>query len=428
MAMKATITCRILIVDTNPQRLAKIAEILREYDGTSSSTFNDTSISLQYLPCLAKFGGYKDEKGQTVKYLASMECLEFQPPVGSSGGETTTSNNNDKSRLRTTSLASVFEDYFQEYQRDSKKKRRNDFVEGIVVGPVSAVLIARPSMGAVETDQVRNLLDTLLSASSSAPPNGEDSLPQEEQQQQQSTDDYSIVWKCLEPNAEFENLTDEWTAYRALEDKSEALKTGSMGPSKVARVANELGHSLKSRIDKVIREKQEQKQQEPNTEVNTIPKEERGTADQQTPRCPEDWDDSKMRYACRKCRRVLFGQDDLQDHEIGQHGFSHRKIRHALGSSTSTSCQSYFLQDVLEWLSSSSSTQDAGKLVCYHCSTKLGGLHWSGAQCSCGTWVVPAIQIPKSKVDTVYPASSSTVADRPSGPATGVASAMRQHV
>ena len=48
---------------------------------------------------------------------------------------------------------------------------------------------------------------------------------------------------------------------------------------------------------------------------------------------------------------------------------------------------------------------NAGKLTCPGCSTKFGAFVWSGETCSCGAWVVPAIQVPKSKVDArVVPA------------------------
>ena len=30
---------------------------------------------------------------------------------------------------------------------------------------------------------------------------------------------------------------------------------------------------------------------------------------------------------------------------------------------------------------------------------RLGSYCWSGMQCSCGTWVAPALQVVKSKVD-----------------------------
>jgi len=40
-----------------------------------------------------------------------------------------------------------------------------------------------------------------------------------------------------------------------------------------------------------------------------------------------------------------------------------------------------------------------GKLSCIHCGARLGYFNWAGIQCNCGSWVTPAFQIVKSKVD-----------------------------
>ena len=40
-----------------------------------------------------------------------------------------------------------------------------------------------------------------------------------------------------------------------------------------------------------------------------------------------------------------------------------------------------------------------GKLACPKCATRLGSFNWSGAQCSCGAWVTPAVQVVRSRVD-----------------------------
>ena len=40
-----------------------------------------------------------------------------------------------------------------------------------------------------------------------------------------------------------------------------------------------------------------------------------------------------------------------------------------------------------------------GKLMCPGCGTRFGTFCWSGTTCSCGSWVVPAIQVPMSRVD-----------------------------
>lgn len=40
-----------------------------------------------------------------------------------------------------------------------------------------------------------------------------------------------------------------------------------------------------------------------------------------------------------------------------------------------------------------------GKLLCAHCEARLGYFNWSGIQCSCGSWITPAFQLHKSRVD-----------------------------
>lgn len=84
-------------------------------------------------------------------------------------------------------------------------------------------------------------------------------------------------------------------------------------------------------------------------------------------------------------------------------------------------CTSYFLNEAamesLEWvraalqahdeaIASNSAVQTSsesieGKLVCPNarCAARLGSFNWSGTQCSCGSWVVPAVQVVGSKVD-----------------------------
>jgi hypothetical protein len=72
-------------------------------------------------------------------------------------------------------------------------------------------------------------------------------------------------------------------------------------------------------------------------------------------------------------------------------------------SSKSRSCTSYFIQEALQWMKAASEDIE-GKLVCPHgrCGQRLGMIRWAGGQCSCGTWVTPAIQLNKSAVDERY--------------------------
>ena len=40
-----------------------------------------------------------------------------------------------------------------------------------------------------------------------------------------------------------------------------------------------------------------------------------------------------------------------------------------------------------------------GKIHCPKCSARVGSFSWSGTQCSCGTWVTPAISFQRARVD-----------------------------
>ena len=98
---------------------------------------------------------------------------------------------------------------------------------------------------------------------------------------------------------------------------------------------------------------------------------------------------------CKQCRNVLFNQEQLGNHDVGQQSFS--KFSEKPKDVSSLSCNSYFLEEPLEWMDLTGQT--LGKLYCPSCSSKIGTFDWSGSQCSCGTWISPSIQISKSKVD-----------------------------
>lgn len=91
-------------------------------------------------------------------------------------------------------------------------------------------------------------------------------------------------------------------------------------------------------------------------------------------------------FKCKKCRKVIFSGNDLESHHKGQ--------------SLAAQCTSYFLDDEVDWLPKDSGTI-SGKLNCNKCSAKIGNFSWTSTQCSCGTWVAPAFQIHKSRVDKV---------------------------
>jgi dual specificity phosphatase 12 len=109
-------------------------------------------------------------------------------------------------------------------------------------------------------------------------------------------------------------------------------------------------------------------------------------------------------YLCRMCRRVLFSSEDLEAHQHGQQALSRRQLRGGQGSVGDGQCSSLFLKDAPAWLPEGNSEAEGeveGKLRCPgpRCGARIGTFKWTGSQCSCGTWVTPAFQIPRSKLD-----------------------------
>ena len=100
--------------------------------------------------------------------------------------------------------------------------------------------------------------------------------------------------------------------------------------------------------------------------------------------------DMETVYCCRKCRKHLF-RDSLVNQTTHntdpRRQFTPGKIE---------GCTSHFLSEPEEWMNLE---ELEGKLHCPQCDTRFGTFVWAGTQCSCGTWVVPGIQIPKSRVD-----------------------------
>ena len=94
-------------------------------------------------------------------------------------------------------------------------------------------------------------------------------------------------------------------------------------------------------------------------------------------------------YCCRKCRRVLFRDANLSR-------TPHDKLAYSFTKGKAAPCTSYFLNEPETWMDCS---EQEGKLSCPQCDTRFGTYVWAGGQCSCGFWVVPAIQVPMSKVD-----------------------------
>ncbi|EEF40202.1 Dual specificity protein phosphatase, putative [Ricinus communis] len=107
-------------------------------------------------------------------------------------------------------------------------------------------------------------------------------------------------------------------------------------------------------------------------------------------------------YRCKKCRRVVALQENVVDHIPGEgetsFAWNKRKSGNPFDKSDEPECSSIFVEP-LKWMASAEEGALEGKLSCAHCEARLGYFNWSGIQCSCGSWITPAFQLHKSRVD-----------------------------
>lgn len=105
-------------------------------------------------------------------------------------------------------------------------------------------------------------------------------------------------------------------------------------------------------------------------------------------------------YKCNKCRASLFDDSNL----IFLHEYTPKARysykRYKVSAVKTHECSSYFLKDIsnnkrLEI------AENGNKILCLKCKNKIGEYNEKGSQCSCGSWVVPGIQIVKSKIDQI---------------------------
>ncbi|XAR68402.1 Phosphoprotein phosphatase [Bertholletia excelsa] len=107
-------------------------------------------------------------------------------------------------------------------------------------------------------------------------------------------------------------------------------------------------------------------------------------------------------YRCKKCRRVVALQENVVDHVPGEGETSFewhkRKSGNPFNKGDDIECSSIFIEP-LRWMTTVEEGGLEGKLSCVHCEARLGYFNWSGIQCSCGSWITPAFQLHKSRVD-----------------------------
>nr|KJB46200.1 hypothetical protein B456_007G352400 [Gossypium raimondii] len=109
---------------------------------------------------------------------------------------------------------------------------------------------------------------------------------------------------------------------------------------------------------------------------------------------------NRTAYRCKKCRRLVALQDNVVDHTPGEGESSFewhkRRSGNPFNKSSQTECSSVFVEP-LRWMTAEGAIE--GKLSCAHCDARLGYFNWSGIQCSCGSWITPAFQLHKCRVD-----------------------------
>ena len=364
-------TCRILVVGARRDPLMKVLSLLQSgsiheqtpsppYGQNDAITVSKTTVGvpqhfvehaikericIEYVPCVAVFGSYEDEKRNLVRYLVRMDLCEPE-------------DNNSSS-----SPSGLLQFFDQEQQDEDCNTRLFRGVDGVAIGAGVD--------GDEDAARIQSYFETMVAGK------GPGFMPE---------------LRIIRPTAPFQTMKEEIAAYRLLsaEEKEDMMRQQTMGPGKMAKMARGLAMEL---IEAVLQQKYgasgATEPEQSNAATNS------GDEHVEQLAAPHTIDTNEVHFKCCRCRVTLFGQADLENppHTPSRHSFSHKKLHH--GGLAASSCQSLFLQRTLDWMGRE------GRFSCPNCKTKLGSTTWSGSQCSCGTWVVPAIQIPKSKVDLI---------------------------
>ena len=328
-------------------------------------------VEIEYLPCVATFDSYEDETGKMIRYLVKLEYH----------GENGT-------LVKGQSLAPFFDD-------DSVTDGENPF-PGIAAVAVGCGIDADE-----DVEKITSFIKT-LSASCQQVANADGEYD----------GDLQLLVECVKCNAEYSSMKEENDAYRNLteNEKQDAILNQTIGPGKMAQFVYEVAQMVvRQRWNKELELIEQRKNNaiSSGSDVMDVTKQ----LEEQQLSAEDDInlsavhipDPKQTRYACKRCRQVLFGDADLEDppHAQSLHNFRKKPTSKATQSKV---CANHFLANPLPWMTAMDGME--GKLHCFKCETKIGHYSWTGAQCSCGTWVTPAIMIPVSKVDEMLPGGS----------------------
>jgi dual specificity phosphatase 12 len=380
--------CRVLVVGADRQRVQKAISLI------ALSEEEDTTVAaaaFEFIPCTAHFDSYErpedgdDNDGSETKTITMVRYLVQLKAYTANGAEP-------------RSLLPLFDDAAGEvrhHDADTGGKLSFPPIAGVAIGS---------GLESEDGELIRSFVLSMLRLSRDDVQDNITNIP--------------VV--TIRPNPEFSTMAEEMRYYRDLSaaEKAMATQLRTMGPGKMAAFVTDFALRLVQEYYAVVKEA-------PPSSVAIAGLSEEAQEEKTVEKQPFLVNRDKPMYLCCKCRTPLFGIDSLHEHESAQHHFSHRKQQQPQGVVDSSSppppinkCQSIFLDTSLPWMGGDMDANE-GKFACPTCQTKLGGWNWSGAQCSCGTWVVPAIQIPRSRVDLYESPRSAT--ELPPGTVLGAA-------
>ncbi|KAF2303049.1 hypothetical protein GH714_012944 [Hevea brasiliensis] len=108
-------------------------------------------------------------------------------------------------------------------------------------------------------------------------------------------------------------------------------------------------------------------------------------------------------YRCKKCRRLVASAENIVSHERGkgEQCFKWKKRSGDPFEREPAECSSIFVEP-MKGMQTVQEGFVGEKLQCMGCKARLGSFNWAGMQCNCGTWVNPAFQLHKSRLDECF--------------------------
>mmetsp|Transcript_16129 Transcript_16129/g.25149 ORF Transcript_16129/g.25149 Transcript_16129/m.25149 type:complete len:400 (-) Transcript_16129:732-1931(-) len=366
-----TYCIRIAVFGKQRARVAKVLSLLSDLNRSQvlqqhASTERPVQVNIEFLACVATFGSYQGEDGKEIRYLAKAEY-----------------HGADGQIIRGSSLAPFFDASENTCLGDAAHDEANRQGDA----GISAVLIGCGIDAVEDRTMVEKFIQTLTSSGSSM-----------------------VVVECLQPGNCYGSMEEENDAFRCLDadEKAEASRRGIMGPGKMALFVRNIVTAMiqkKTGKDNVCNENSGNESPESVATIHedvehfvSSPLFEPVGENAKVLFPSVDNDPEKIRFACRKCRFILFGEDDTTTHIKSNHSFSRRK---SSSNTDAKKCSSVFLSSGLDWMGDMSAFE--GRLDCPKCASKVGQWNWGGTQCSCGSWITPAIYFPMSKVDLKRP-------------------------